>query len=212
MFEHSASGVLVVTDTLATSDGEPLMFQTKVRPFAHARLLVAGTGLSDVVAGWVDHLSTRAIFRDIRGADANATATLQHLHRQVVGDRTGPGLTTTIYHFGFEGESETAVRYVYRSTNEYARERVEQPGFGVKPTIDGAAPYGPPDDLDDFVALAHRIRAEQAAETSGRIFVGGELYATSLTPQGVQIVRLHRFDDYEDNWKTAMLRSASPFR
>lgn len=210
MFKHSPSNVLVVTDTLATSDGEPLMFQSKVRPFPHANMIVAGTGVADVVSGWVHFLSTQALFRDVRGADVIATQTLRRLHREVVGDLTGPNLTTTIYHFGFERGSDTAVRYVYRSTKDYVVERVEEPGFGVKPFLSDAPPYEAPEDMQGFVALAERIRAEQATQAEP-IYVGGELHLTALNSGGVQILRLHEFEDFEDNWRAAMLRTANPF-
>ncbi len=210
MFTHSPSNVLVVTDTLATNDGEPFMFQSKVRPFPHANMIVAGTGVAEVVSGWVHFLSTQALFRDVRGADVIATQTLRRLHREMVGDLTGPNLTTTIYHFGFERESDTAVRYVYRSTKDYVAERVEEPGFGVKPFLDDAAPYEAPEDMQGFVELAERIRAEQANQAEP-IYVGGELHLTALNSGGVQILRLHEFDDYEDDWRAAMLRTANPF-
>ena len=186
------------------------MFQSKVRPFPHANMIVAGTGVADVVSGWVHYLSTQALFRDVRGADVIATQTLRRLHTEVVGDSTGPNLTTTIYHFGFERGSDTTVRYVYRSTNDYVAERIEEPGFGVKPFLSDAPPYDPPQDMQGFVALAERIRAEQATQAEP-IFVGGELHLTALDSKGVQILRLHEFEDYEDSWRTAMLRTADPF-
>ena len=212
MFEHTPGGFVVVTDTLATADGDPLMFQTKVRAFSHANMIVAGTGLSDVVAGWVHHLSTSAIFRDIAGADVNASSTLRRLQDEAVNNKTGPGLTTTIYHFGFERETGQAVRYVYRSTNDFRSERSQSPAFGVKPTTDDGGPYDAPDQFPEgWVEMAERIHEEQAAETSERVFVGGELIATILREGVIQFLPFHRFADYEDDWVTMMLRSADPF-
>lgn len=211
MFAQDPSAVLVVMDTLATSDDLPLMFMSKVTAFPHADMLVAGTGLAAVVNGWVDHLATQRVFRDISGARIGTPETLRQLHAATVGELTGPNLTSTIYHFGIERETGLLIRYVYRSTTGYREERSAEGGFGVKPTVDGGDPYGPVDDVDGFIAIAERVRAEQDGLGPGRIHIGGELILTALSGTGIQQVKIHTFEDYESDWEKAMLRTQNPF-
>jgi hypothetical protein len=80
-----------------------------------------------------------------------------------------------MYHFGFPEDSDQLIRYVYRSTDSFEPERHEEPGFAIKPGPEGE--FEPPNDVDEWVALAERIRAEQDARPAGeRIYIGGELY------------------------------------
>ncbi|MET3510810.1 hypothetical protein [Plantibacter flavus] len=210
LFSHSPELVVVVMDTLATDQGRPYSFMSKVTCFQHADMLVAGTGLAAVLSGWVNYLSTQCVFRDIDGAAAGATEELRRLQKQTVGTMTGPNLTTTIYHFGFERDSDAAVRYVFRSTSGFVPERVETPGFGAKPHIDGAPAYGPADDIDDYIALAERMRREQDALGAAGIAIGGELIMTLLAKSGMRSLRIHAFDDFESDWNVAMLGTQSP--
>lgn len=211
LFSQSPELVVVVMDTLATDQGRPYSFMSKVTPFQHADMLVAGTGLAAVLSGWVNYLATQRVFRDIGGAVTGAPEELRRLQKQAVGTMTGPNLTTTIYHFGFERESDTAVRYVFRSTNDFAPERVETAGFGVKPYLDGAPAYGPASDIEEYIALAERMRREQDGLGPSGIAIGGELIMNLLTKNGMRSMRIHTFDDFEADWTTAMLGTQSPF-
>lgn len=212
MFSHDPDvGVIVVMDTLATSDGEPHMFMSKVTAFPHARMIVAGTGLGALITGWVNYLATQRVFRDVVGAVGGATEVLRRLHAEVVGDLTGLGLTATIYNFGVERSSGRVVRYIYRSTEDFAEERYDESGFGIKPEPEGSQPWGAPDAVDDYVALAERVRGEQDQLGGERIYIGGELIMTILTPAGIQTMTIHEFDGYEADWEAAMLRTEHPF-
>jgi hypothetical protein len=202
MFLHEERTALILTDTLATTTkGEPFIFQSKAWAIPHLNMAVTVTGLANFGASWNDFLRSSLIARDIGMVDKFAPEQLRRIWDEFLAE---PELvqgvpTCTIYHFGFPDGSDRLVHYVYRSTRDFASERWEEPGFGIKP--EPASAFEVPDDLDGWVALAAQARAEQDARSVGdRIYIGGELYLLILQNWQSQIMRIHRFDDYEQAW------------
>lgn len=203
MFNHDHESVLIVTDTLTTTvDGDAFMFQSKAWALPHLNMAMAATGLGNLGAAWNEFLRSSAVVQDMRMIDLFAPEQLRRLwltFQEEVPDDSA--VTATIYHFGFENGSNRAIRYVYRSTNDFESERIEEPGFGVKPTSDGFKPK-PPESLDDILTLALKIRAEQDARPrSKRIFIGGELHMMLVENGSTTTSRIHRFSDYDDAWR-----------
>lgn len=204
-FLHEEDRALILTDTLATTtQGEPLTFQTKAWVIPHLNMAVAITGLANFGASWNDFLCSSFVARDIEMVDQLATEQLQILWRDMLAENKAEsdGFTSTIYHFGFPEGSDQLVRFVYRSRQNFASERWIEPGMGVKPEPSGALTV--PEDFDEWIDLARQVRAEQdALPVTERIHIGGELYLLVLENRRSLVMRLHRFDDYEQAW-TAM--------
>lgn len=207
MFIHEPDSVMIVTDTLATTvDGEAFMFQSKAWALPHLNMAVAVTGVANLGAAWNELLRTSAVVQDLRMIDLFAPEQLRRLWRTLQEEAPSGAIPATIYHFGFEVGSGRAVRYVYRSTNNFESERIEESGFGLKP-----APKSfelvQPDSLDDILALALKVRAEQDALTAAeRIFIGGELHLMIVRDGLTQTRRIHRFADYEAAWREMVER------
>ena len=113
-------------------------------------------------------------------------------------------LTTTVYHIGFSEESGEVTTFAYRSSSNFASERLQH-GFAVKPEC--VVPDG-----DDILALIEptmeeqrRTQAKVALEK--RIHIGGEAIAMHLTDQGCNTFRLFRFPDYEAQMEHALRSS-----
>lgn len=199
MFAHAPEEFLVVTDTLATTEsGEPAFFVDKCWPLVSMNMLVAATGSWNLATRWVDRLRTSVLARDITMLDQHAPTALRELWRELHAEFKGLSGTATIYHFGIEEETGSAVRIVYRSENDFVSERHSEGGFGVKPPPKEMLP---PDSLEGWVDMACDIRAEQdALPAHERLYIGGDLVANSLTTAGFSSNRIHRFADYDAQW------------
>ena len=118
------------------------------------------------------------------------------------GPPASTGRTATIYHFGRSSTGDY-VWYVFRSTAGFAPERWDEGGFGIKPAPDGG--FGPdavsPDTVEEMVELGLRIRAEQDERPRHeRVSIGGQLWLTSIRPDGLVQTCVHEFDDRGDIW------------
>lgn len=201
-FSHLDEAVVIVTDTLATTpDGEPLIFQSKAWAIPHMNMALAVTGLANLGATWNEYLCSSLVARDIDMVDQFAPEQLREIWCEIQAaypiDQNLP--TCTLYHFGFREDSERLVRYTYRSTDNFESEVCEQPGFGIKPWPRGD--FEPPDEINDWIALAERVRAEQnALPAEERVYIGGELFLLLLQNWKCQTMRIHRFEDYERTW------------
>lgn len=199
MFALDPSQVIVVTDTLATHpDGEPFLLVSKCAVVPHLEMVVVGTGIAQVGQRWAHQLQTATLARNIDLLDQHVPAALRKIAddlEEEFGELPG---SSTVYHFGFSEESGEYIGYAYRSEKEYVSDRLSV-GFGVKPHPSGD--FSAPNDLDELVALGRRIRAEQdAGPKESRIYIGGEFWMTVLSNRTIQVSKLCRFDDFEQQW------------
>lgn len=200
MFSHQPDGIVVITDTLATApDGTPSFFKTKAFPIPHLRMVVAMTGLANLGEKLIDSLYTSMLARDIDMAAQHTPAILAALSDELtVQFGPFPG-TSTIYYFGYSQRHNQYVRYVFRSADGFEPEFWKEPGFGVKPHPDGS--FESPETFPEMIALAERIRTEQAACPIGtRVHIGGHLVLTVLRDEQITFLQLHEFADVEHQW------------
>lgn len=204
LFVQEDERVVVVTDTLATdTDGAPHMFVTKCWPIPHMNTLIAATGTGAMLDRWVEFVRTRMIALDVVNLDLHTPDALRQVWQSIADDFPDHGLTTTIYHFGFDPDTERAVRFTYRSKTNFESERSDEPGFGMKPP-----PEHPVSTSAGLVEIAEAIREEQEAlPPAERIYIGGDLYMTSLSADGIGIAHLHRFGDWPADWNAMCARS-----
>ncbi len=200
MFSHQPDNIVVVTDTLATApDGTPSFFKTKAFPIPHLQMVVAMTGLANLGEKLIDRLFTSTLARDIDMAAKHTPAILAALTEELTAEfGPFPG-TSTIYYFGHSPRHTQYVRYAFRSADGFRPEFWTQESFGVKPHPDGS--FEPPTALPEMIALAERIRNEQAAvPLNARIHIGGQLTLTVLRDQQITSMQLHEFADAEAQW------------
>jgi hypothetical protein len=199
MFQHQEQSAVILTDTLATTtEGEPFIFQSKAWAIPQLNMGLAVTGLGNLGAMWNEFLHASLVARDIAMVDKFAPEQLQRIWSEFQAEQEKVP-TGTIYHFGFPEGSDRLVRYVYRSTTDFESELWEQPGFGIKPAP--ISDFDAPDDIDDWINLAEKVRAEQDNRpTEEKIYIGGELFLLLIQNGQSQILRVHRFDDYEQAW------------
>lgn len=207
IFIQERDATHIVTDTLATTvDGIPMMFQTKAWAVPHLNMAIAVTGLANLGAAWYNTLRDRAVARDITDVAEFAPHYLRshfaELEEEERGSVETARVTCTVYQFGFHRGTGRAVRYVYRSRDNFEPEYFDEPGFGVKPApgADGET-LDLPESPAQIVELAIRCRAEQDRRPlADRIFIGGELHMLTLADGFAQTRRLARFSDYDEHW------------
>lgn len=199
MFALRDDGYSVVTDTLATEDdGAPSFFTSKAALIPHLQMVVAGTGFSFLIHEIVDLMMSRFQCRDIVMADLHLPGALAEMWAEHDGDNLPS--TSTIYTLGRCEDSGAYLGFAYRSKNGFASEPLHQNGFAIKPGPAGE--YSSPGDAGEYIAMAERVRSEQLERDPGdRIYIGGELFAFEASDGHVLSARLHRFNDFEDQWR-----------
>jgi len=201
MYTSAPESVWVVTDTLATDGtaGRPFLFTSKCSPVPHMRMLIAGTGIAALTDRWRDIVQTRILALDAPMLDLHAPGALRTIWVALAAENELAEQTATVYHFGYDAEKEEHRTFVYRSSSNFESE-YQVPAFAVKPGPDGD--YEPPNDIDQIIALADRIRTEQAALPEGeRIYIGGELVLTTLTGDTSAAQVIYRFPDFVQDWQ-----------
>lgn len=199
MFFLAPEGVVVLTDTLATTrSGSPHLFVTKCAIVPHLEMVVAHTGVAQIGHRWSHLLQTATLARDIEKLDQLVPGMLRSITADVARELEDPGITSTVYHLGFSEVRAEYVGYVYRSGADYVPEIME-PGFRVKPRPLGQSTAPP--DLAGMVELGRQLREEQdGLPANQRIYIGGELFVTLLANRCIQVKRVHRFADFDAQW------------
>ena len=192
IFNIGPQQIIVAMDTLAMA-GEmrtPLFFTSKFYPLPHLNGAMFATGIGDLATQWFVKLE-RFLVRDIHHLDEFAIPTLRELGRQFELNEEN---TTTIYHVGYSERESRYVGFAYRSTDNFASERLEY-GLRTKPGVAGAVIESFP---DDFIRLMEQQRTEDdALPVQNRVFIGGEIQALILHQKTMTIQTIYRFSDYE---------------
>lgn len=206
-------GIIMFVDTLMTElDGTPISFTDKCHAIPHANILIAATGLAEVLHRWSHAVRAGFVGTTLDEISSSAATTLNGIFADTTAGLDRPP-TTTIYHAGKGDDGQWRIdRFsLGRDTDEVTRLTVGQ-GF-AKPS--GWTPDGQrvdhPDDLnfaDDYIAaLSERLRNEQHhAAPEHRIYIGGDIIRYILTDTGITARRIHRFADADD--QLAAIRQA----
>jgi hypothetical protein len=199
MFATDPSQVVIVTDTLATHPtGEPFLLVSKCSIVPHLEMAVAYTGVAQVGQRWVHQLQTAVLARNINLLDQHVPGALRQVTADVVAEFGELPGTSTVYHFGYSEEKEAYIGIAYRSEQDFQSDPIQY-GFGVKPVPSGD--FSAPQDIDGLLAMGKQIRAEQdAGPKETRIYIGGEFWMTVLANRTIQVSKLFRFDDFEEQW------------
>ncbi|WP_374597888.1 hypothetical protein [Sphingosinicella sp.] len=168
-------GVFVVADTLVTNHMfEPSFFTSKVHVVPHLNALVCGTGDLGFILDWSRYLLGAMLAVDVTHLDEFAQDSMRSLHAgRTAAERDA--LTSTIYHLGFNEQEDRFVGFAYRSTADFASERLDY-GVRTKPGYSGELPMER--FPDDFVEVCRAQRAEQdRLPPDERVFIGGHVVA-----------------------------------
>ena len=103
----------IATDTLALDSNShlPSHFQSKAFPALHLDGLICGTGISQFIIKWYTKVATAMLAQSIPHLDEFTPSGLCELEKE---NPIPPGITTTIYHFGFDQDTKSYRAYAYR--------------------------------------------------------------------------------------------------
>ena len=194
------TGANILTDTLATTPGgDPCLYVTKATPVPQMRTVMVCTGIADLGDRWAAKLRSGVLTLDVEMLDRHTPGALRRLWREV---RTEYGVaddvSTTVYHLGMTREGGACQVYAYRSRSDFASDGLPEAGLAIKPE-----PIDRENLPDDLVSIGEYLRAEQfTLPLAERIHIGGELFLTSITADGILIRLVHTFDDHDDAWNT----------
>lgn len=211
MIDVQPDHALVVSDTFV----DPPAFMTKVAVVPHLELVIAGTGLGNLLGAWsamVNGLRCRDIDELAVFAEALLPQLWDAIHEGRDPQDNGVGCTTaSIYHVGRTAD-RGYVAYAYRSREAFVHAEIS-PCFMVKPAGEDTptpTPATAPETLQEIIALAEQIQADQRSLPADECLdIGGELVGIEMSEGGISVAKLHRFDSYDDDWAAIIEASSS---
>lgn len=191
--------VCLAMDTLTVSaeDRTPLLFQTKFSVLPHLNMVIAGTGLANLITQWFQFVNGNMVVRDIDHVDIYAADALRNAEAECFGTDLS---TTTIYHFGYSQNQKCYVGYAYRSANDWSSEMLPY-ALGVKPPV----PVPTVDNIQfpQFLVdvMTEQRRADQMLPVTEQVGIGGDVSFVVMSNLSVTITPVHRFESYETEFQ-----------
>lgn len=181
-WQSSEERIDIFTDTLCChSNGQPRNHVGKAYPMQHLGLVVAGTGLAQLILRWAMIVQGDFLGPDIVALDSSAPETLREVALAIGGptDRT-----TTLYTFGWAAAEGRFVNFAYRSETRFASERLPYAMYLKPPPIDTACLTAPDFSFDQVVR--QQYLEDGALPMAKRVGIGGDLlhYQLSRTLAG----------------------------
>jgi len=187
--------VCIAMDTLVISfdDKKPQSFQRKFFALPKLNLVIAGTGLANLVNTWFSLVQTMPEIQDIDHLNQLAPSVLRNASTLCFGSHL---TTTTLYHFGYSKIEDQYVGYAYRSSSNWESERLQY-ALGFKPVVYVA----PTDDIkfpEFFISiLLEQQRQDQLLPIAEQVGIGGEIEFVVMTDKTIHIETVHRFVSYD---------------
>lgn len=199
VFALQPDQICIAMDTLVVGaeDKEPMSFQRKFLSLAENNLLVAGTGLANLINGWFEYVSSYLGQGDIDDLNLFAPNVL----KASVAAAGGLGdITTTLYHFGYSRNEAKYVGYAYRSTCDFQSERLQY-ALGFKPQVHVEASESI--ELPNFLIeiILEQQRQDRLLPIDQQVGIGGEIIFAVLADGRTNIETVHRFASYESEKK-----------
>jgi hypothetical protein len=182
-------------DTLvvAADDKMPMCFQRKFLSLPNADMIIAGTGLANLINGWFSYVSLLQQVGDIDRLNELAPQVVRSSVEAVGGLGS---ITTTLYHFGYSKVEARYIGFAYRSTSEFRSERLPY-ALGLKPYV----PVAPTDNIEfpGFLIgiILEQQRQDRLLPVDEQVGIGGEIEFAVLSGGVTRIETVHRFATYE---------------
>lgn len=196
--DATKTDAVLFSDTLACVGDKPTLFHEKVRTLHDKNMTVAGLGSTGLFDLWHQYLASTTGLGDIETITAHAPEVLRSFYADL-SHRTGVAGLATIYHFGFPTGSSKIAMYALRSSRNFEAEKMKPSRFYLKPALPGFK-FRRPRNIDEAIDLAIRVRDANDQDPAG-VHIGGDLFATIIQNWRTTTMRLHRFDDFDDDWQ-----------
>ncbi len=196
-FILNPKGIIIFTDTIALSKGQPFKYVTKIFPLPHIKTIVCGTGDLDLLVDWYIKIQKEIIANNITTLDKITTSQLIQLHKN-------NNTTSTIYHFGYDNIISEFVGFAYRSTNMFKSEKLVygfavKPGEGVEEMLSELTEVE--DQLTHFLSIIPNQKLiDDEKESLNRLGIGGMVISYHMTYDKSIITELYKFSDFKRNY------------
>ena len=194
--------ICIAMDTLVVGfpDKEPLAFQRKFLPLPDIDMVIAGTGLLQIIGCWINMVANDKSIRGIEHLNELAPEALSLACRSVE-----LASTTTLYHFGRSERTGKYVGYAYRSKDRFKSEALAY-GLGVKPPV----PVAPVDVIRFPEFMIGLMRKQQEVDlclpVPDKVGIGGEIDFVLMANGSIDVETVHSFANYEAD-KSAIRRN-----
>ncbi|HWL44207.1 MAG TPA: hypothetical protein VNQ73_14795 [Ilumatobacter sp.] len=201
-FNFGPDEVTIVSDGINVAGMTPHHFGSKAIPIPHLGIVVAGIGVTRLVADWAALVAFHSIADNLDDLAAVAEAWLPGRDRYVnphPGDCFYGG-HTVIYHFGPDVDGRYVCDEFDRGTG-FRRIR-RDPGFWCRPMPEDGLVEAPA-TLVEWIALAQDLKIEHAT-TEPPILIGGRLSLVTMSKieggySWIQVIpSLHKFSDADE--------------
>ncbi|WP_182261758.1 hypothetical protein [Rhodococcus sp. UFZ-B548] len=189
MYHLKRHTITVVTDTLASSAGGPDLTATKYRVPEHGRFIIAGTGLEDVIAPWLDMVAASGLKTVDEVVQFSERLLPERWTAVMDGIDDDPGHTTAFV-FGFRNGKSTRVQL--SSRDGFLPDRKRPPRIAIRPpppmsVLETLTPYEDGTD-DDLLAIARAVAAH-TREHPDDVRIGGDAIAAQITSRGRRTIK-----------------------
>lgn len=192
--------VCVAMDSLALRpDKDPLNYCTKILLLPHLKMVLCGTGLIQLVLDWFCFLESNVMAKDLMDVNDIASDTLGRMWQQKY---AGTGVSTTIYHFGYNESERQFGGVAYRSEKNFEPEWLAQDSLGIQPRRLDLREFATK-SIDEkgvkqaFIETIQKLKLDDDDRPrQDKLGIGGEVHFLTLDKSGYLLSICHRFDDY----------------
>jgi hypothetical protein len=203
-FTVRPDGASIITDTLSyLQNGRSLGTVGKVHPMPHLDAVVITQGGSEFGRLWKFYVDRNELaFDDLGPVAAEVLPLLWADHEDQYG--------ATVFHVGYSPQAGRFKAYAHSSKRGFVPEDVTDEMVAM-PLPLSDPPGHRPESEADWTDLAVQIRRERALAPIGlKVFVGGDVFLTSLERGSITQRKIHTFDDSGDEFRLMVAGTAHP--
>ena len=184
--------VCIAMDTLVVGhrDKRPLAFQRKFIVVQPSGIVIAGTGLGNMINAWFLEAADKLSFLDFDALQDRVQRHLRQIASQVFGlDLSGASL----FHFGWSARERTYAAFVCRSDSDWIPNRIPEDQIRMQPevAIDQNTPFELPRSFIDILMRQQVVdRSQQVQDQQG---IGGEIEFVHMHENRVAIKVVGQF-------------------
>jgi hypothetical protein len=204
IYNYSEDFVIVAMDSMCHEGGtmKPLSHLTKFFILPSINGIICGTGLLDVILLWHFYLQKSNVTTSIKGIDNFATEKLREIFKPF--RDAYQNLTTTLYHFGYDSDSDKFLAYAYRSEKNFESEQIT-PTMGIKPEFPGIRDFFDEEFNEEWLVkmVTKQKEYDESLPLEERVGIGGQIHIAILTRDGITAKTIYEFPDFHEIFRTS---------
>jgi hypothetical protein len=184
--------VCIAMDTLVVGHGDkrPMAFQRKFIVLQPSGIVIAGTGLGNMINAWFQEATCTLATLDLDALQSHAQGFLQKTASQVQGLDLSPA---SLFHFGWSAIEEGYAGFVCRPGSAWSPVRVPENLIRMQPevAIDQTKPFELPGSLVNI--LLRQQLADKNLPVQDQQGIGGEIEFVYMHERRIEIMVIGQF-------------------